>query len=584
MKTTQQLAETFINTFFAPNTGAGGNWDTRSDQNRADLTAAMQATLTAFLESVPGVPSVEEIQVQFKLGFVAKDTLAAVRNLMLATFAKETAAMQTKLEAVAKLPGDWKKVDDVWARTCANQLRAALSSATEQTAKAIGAEEYFGMPKGSFAEHLEAEHPAIAPVPEVEKPKEHVQPPAGLVLHNPDNLTPEQVGEGYRLLATMELDGRFANGYQGAEFWTGAKLPWLPTQLARTDRCSYRVPITTPWPEVPAEVKPEKWAAEKKAHAEGKRIEVQSPPFVGTENWQAIDRPMWLDGWNYRVAPGRDTLDPKAPLSHEHLLQLCGGQKPHRWDWTAEMLADKFQTLRPLLQGERAMPGDEWTSPHHRMEWQRQHEAAKLGAVFYAHIWHRTCRPLPAAPAVADAQPDVMSAALMYQGEKQRAEKAQQRVKELEDQVEQLKDSLDETSTAAHSQAFEAGALTAEVNSLEARIAALTPRPITVKPTEEDGGKSGNIVIFFKDGSMGDFAWNDSFDHGTETHWLPGNLAKFCPELVTQPEDKERAAFEAWSLNGHTSTWDLVKDDEGGYVCPEAQVAWTAWQAARSNP
>lgn len=69
-------------------------------------------------------------------------------------------------------------------------------------------------------------------------------PPDGLTLHNPLNLTAEQVGIGYRLLCTVEV--------RQGEYWSQKESRWksgvLPCQHL-SPRDVYRVPISTPWPE-----------------------------------------------------------------------------------------------------------------------------------------------------------------------------------------------------------------------------------------------------------------------------------------------------------------------------------------------
>jgi len=72
-------------------------------------------------------------------------------------------------------------------------------------------------------------------------------PPDGRPLHNPDNLTAEQVGAGWRLLVVGEKQPK------GYEYWTTKK--WLSgNAIGETvDECNKdttcRVPLSTPWPE-----------------------------------------------------------------------------------------------------------------------------------------------------------------------------------------------------------------------------------------------------------------------------------------------------------------------------------------------
>jgi len=73
-------------------------------------------------------------------------------------------------------------------------------------------------------------------------------PPDNRPLHNPDNLTAEQVGAGWRLLLIDEVDGKQHHGSErnytrDAESWKPGKWRWDKTS-------SIRVPLFLPWPEV----------------------------------------------------------------------------------------------------------------------------------------------------------------------------------------------------------------------------------------------------------------------------------------------------------------------------------------------
>jgi hypothetical protein len=89
------------------------------------------------------------------------------------------------------------------------------------------------------------------------KPLEFPPLPDGLCYHNPDNLTPEQVGPDHRLV----VNGEFIKGSYCAlgasndlvEAWNGSEwnnnngIGWM----ACASHISYRVPISTPFPEPP---------------------------------------------------------------------------------------------------------------------------------------------------------------------------------------------------------------------------------------------------------------------------------------------------------------------------------------------
>ena len=70
-------------------------------------------------------------------------------------------------------------------------------------------------------------------------------PPDGRDLHNPDNLTAEQVGVGYRLVVGNDTF------YTEAERWHRGT--WLITgnSHAHSRSETYRLPLSTPWPDAP---------------------------------------------------------------------------------------------------------------------------------------------------------------------------------------------------------------------------------------------------------------------------------------------------------------------------------------------
>lgn len=45
-------------------------------------------------------------------------------------------------------------------------------------------------------------------------------------------------------------------------------------------------------------------------------------------------------------------------------------------------------------------------------------------------------------------------------------------------------------------------------------------------------------------------------------------------------EEQSREAFEAWSRDGHVSTFDLVTSKNGRYLSGDVHCAWEGWQAA----
>ena len=80
-----------------------------------------------------------------------------------------------------------------------------------------------------------------------------VTPPDGRPLHNPDNLTAEQVGAGWRLLLASEMQGGLPPSHPGhhkCEGWKAGK--WYDEHSnGSVISTTYRLPLSVPWPEAP---------------------------------------------------------------------------------------------------------------------------------------------------------------------------------------------------------------------------------------------------------------------------------------------------------------------------------------------
>ena len=199
-------------------------------------------------------------------------------------------------------------------------------------------------------------------------------PPDNRPLHNPDNFTAEQVGVGYRLT----VKGETANLHtEQQEYWVKGK--WEKSGEVYTDtfdrhqnaRCTYRLPLSVPWPELP-----DPFAELKKAHAAGKVIEC----ITGTDRrWMPMQgEPRWfLPVEDYRIKPEPAfQLPPCAP-----------GMRWHREDgWKAD---DLPQGYRPLYRGEEVREGDEVC--HLFGSWG---ESGNAGADPANGLKYRTTRPL----------------------------------------------------------------------------------------------------------------------------------------------------------------------------------------------
>jgi hypothetical protein len=130
-------------------------------------------------------------------------------------------------------------------------------------------------------------------------------PPDNRPIHNPDNLTAEQVGVGYRLLCAEDgvPSGKVDTWMFGG--WCSAYA--VDKQHLHECDKTYRLPLSVPWPEA----KPDPYAELKKAHAEGKVIQFVDDGDI----WRDIDKPNWkLPVRDYRIKPTPPFQLPPPPL------------------------------------------------------------------------------------------------------------------------------------------------------------------------------------------------------------------------------------------------------------------------------
>lgn len=125
-------------------------------------------------------------------------------------------------------------------------------------------------------------------------------PPDGRPLHNPDNLTAEQVGVRYRLALPEEMDGRFWNGRDKCEWWSRHE-GWKSSHhlfCHNHAKDTLRLPLSVPWPEAKPEAPP---------------FQLPPPPpgmqWHRTDCWQDGDLPQ---GWRPLV------LDEESKPGDEH--------------------------------------------------------------------------------------------------------------------------------------------------------------------------------------------------------------------------------------------------------------------------
>lgn len=169
-------------------------------------------------------------------------------------------------------------------------------------------------------------------------------PPDNRPLHNPDNLTAEEVGLGRRLLCKDEKT------ITEAEWWNGSS--WKKTSLKASypRGNTYRLPLSVPWPSP----KPDPYAELKKAHAEGKVIEVFiKDDEYGPDRWSKKKSDGWpLPPEHYRIKPEPTFQLPQPPPAMQW----------HRTDVWQE--GDLPQGMRPLVLDEASFPTDEIKRPY----------------------------------------------------------------------------------------------------------------------------------------------------------------------------------------------------------------------------
>jgi hypothetical protein len=206
-------------------------------------------------------------------------------------------------------------------------------------------------------------------------------PPDGKPLHNPDGLSAEQVGLGYRLA----LPGDNCN--QPFDFWSTSLQSWEAGSPRdgtfgnnATVAFAYRLPLSVPWPEAP---KPDPYADLKAARSAGKAIEI-----LIDGQWRVAASPTFehpID--TYRIKPDAPPfkLPPPPPgmewhckhgwkegdlpqgyrplVLEEHSTNAAQQRYSDRWvrisdSMIADPLEEPMRTTRPLV---FTHEGKQWT-------------------------------------------------------------------------------------------------------------------------------------------------------------------------------------------------------------------------------
>lgn len=191
-------------------------------------------------------------------------------------------------------------------------------------------------------------------------------PPDGRRLHNPDHLTAEQVGVGYRLTLKGEPP------HVDAERWSGEDCGWegrgsfIGAFYNSMD--TYRLPLSVPWP--PAPVNP--YAELKAAHAAGEVIQFNPGDSLGWRDHPIGDFTVGPEHYRIKPEPPQITEEqrkqgyeqygfgPAITIADAPPFQLPPpppGMRWHREDgWKAE---DLPPGTRPLVEDEEIGEHDE---------------------------------------------------------------------------------------------------------------------------------------------------------------------------------------------------------------------------------
>lgn len=188
-------------------------------------------------------------------------------------------------------------------------------------------------------------------------------------LHNPNNLTAEQVGVGYRLLTKEDKI------IIGCQLWSIHSKTWvgiIPPEVFHKD-ITYRVALSHPWPVV------DPYKELKEAYVRGEVIQINYREDKAANYWVDIINPIWeFPVESYRIKPWEM---PKPPE----------GKEWHRNDFTKEMLDGGYRPLTNIFiedegEYEYSIDGKKWAEvPSSNWKYNKPNLAG----------WFRTKRPLP---------------------------------------------------------------------------------------------------------------------------------------------------------------------------------------------
>lgn len=334
-----------------------------------------------------------------------------------------------------------------------------------------------------------------------------------------------------------------------------------------------------------------KWAAEKAAHAQGKRIEMLiSDDEYGPERWSFCELPDWHDRCEYRIAPDPDPAP--AGKTDEQLGEIGKAAAKCTVHWS-QINTAFAAAVREAVGKEQAEEIARLTAKSEEMcqafvaEAAKKHEALAIieQAIDMVNTPGTTKDNLPKAinakimqrAAAHDATLKKLDAA-KAEIQRLKAEYASllQAYKKLEVTEQRTRDAYDRAMTDCVTLREENNALTAELAKANAELERLRWRSVEVKPTREDADPEGFIEVMGKTDKRFLIPWYE-VGLGKESLWRP-----FCPPPTPSAEEKSRTEFEAW-IKQMFPGYALSKTDTGSYKDLNTRIAFAGWQAHASK-
>lgn len=327
----------------------------------------------------------------------------------------------------------------------------------------------------------------------------------------------------------------------------------------------------------------DKWAAEKAAHAQGKRIEVR-PIGHADDQWAVCNhQPMWVEHCEYRIAPdpapaGKLTdvqlgeIGAKAAKQHVNSNLMAVGETCWQWENHKSARTAFAAAVREAVEKEQT------------------EEIARLTAIIEQAIEMvntpgTTKGNLPQAINAKIMQCDEFHDATLKKLDAAKTEIERlkgeyssllQAYKKLEATEQKTRDAYDRAMTDCVTLRAEHNALTAEFAKANAELERLRWHSVEVKPTREDADPEGYVLVCGVDSKCrGIHDIRHPFG-SHDSHWMPFP----SPPPAPTAEEVERADFEKACAQFDVS---FTRDEGGNYRDSRTLVLFDVWQLARAK-